>query len=166
MQLLQSSLTRLLQLCQNKAQRKKVYALVAKQATDTLASKLCVFLDGVFQASQTNVFLPQVVSEYEQTVAPSISVLITAQHAEEDVHEQVKKWARSVIDTVRCKIELVQGKVQFIPSIDYVSENLTTQLSSLVMEFLRFNFEVMEFSYQDAFKGCRLIADRVLRCAD
>lgn len=71
-----------------------------------------------------------------------------------------------MIETVRCKIELVQGKVQFTPSIDCVSENLTTQLSTLVMGFLGFNFEVMEFAYEDAFGGCRLIADKVLRHAD
>ena len=31
------------------------------------------------------------------------------------------------------------------------------------MQFLGFKFEVMEFSYEDAFRGCRLIADKVLR---
>ena len=89
---------------------------------------------------QTNIFLPQITSEYEQTIAPLVSSLISAKSAEEDVHDQVKSWACQIIDKVRCKIEFLQGKVQFSPSIDRISESLLMQLSALVAQFLGFKF--------------------------
>ena len=48
MQLLQNSLTRLLQLSSNKEARRKAYNLVATKITNLLTTRLCVFLDGVF----------------------------------------------------------------------------------------------------------------------